>query len=261
MLAMYYLNRLLPTLLLVASIDARAIQANLNRRYDAAPIDAQIAAENAPTANPYSCGQSDTTNIDANAASINADTAYSGSSASNAAAVQDVTAMTGAGARAIYFMTNQDDNSVIMLPVQEDGTLAEGSIISTGGKGGVLIDAMTNAPVASDSLASQGAVRVVGNSLFAVNAGSNSLSMFAIDSTDPAKLTPVGQPAATGGDVRPLPPSLSPFLHICSISLTIHYSHSSPPPSPPPKPSQWSASATPAPPPASPAPPSTRSQV
>lgn len=106
-----------------------------------------------------------------------------------------------AGAKAIYMQSNQDQNSVIMLPVQADGTLGAGSIIATGGTGGVLIDGMTNEPAKSDVLASQGAVRVLGDNLFAVNAGSNSLSMFAIDPQDPAKLTQVGQAVETGGDV------------------------------------------------------------
>lgn len=110
-------------------------------------------------------------------------------------------------------MTNQDDNSVIMLPVQDDGKLSSGSIIATGGKGASLIDAMTGQPVATDSLASQGSVRVVGSTLFAVNPGSNSLSMFIIDPVDPAKLSMVGQPVSTGGDVRVATPLLALSLY------------------------------------------------
>lgn len=120
----------------------------------------------------------------------------------------------GAGARAIYFQTNQVENAIMMIPVQSDGTLGAGSSIATGGQGGALIDMMTGQPAATDVLASQGAVRVLGNNLFAVNAGSNSLSMFAIDAQ--GMLTQVGQAVETGGDVSfPfLPPSLSPILHI-----------------------------------------------
>jgi hypothetical protein len=182
---MHCLSSLIPALALAASVNARVIsQPNIRRNMMAAPMGGDSSAA------VMACGDPAAASMAASTAAATAATAPSGG-----------TTAAGAGAKAIYFMTNQDDNSVIMIPVQEDGTLKDGSIIATGGKGGVLIDAMTGQPAPSDTLASQGSVRVIGSSLFAVNAGSNSLSMFAIDPQDPAKLAAVGQAVETGGDV------------------------------------------------------------
>lgn len=65
-------------------------------------------------------------------------------------------------AKAIYFMTNAANNSIVSLKVASDGTLSDGSITATGGAGMSGIDS-TGAPAAPDSLFSQGAVKVVGN--------------------------------------------------------------------------------------------------
>ena len=64
--------------------------------------------------------------------------------------------------KAIYFMTNAADNSIVALPVMENGNVMDGSITPTGGKGQSSVDAMTNKPNAVDGAASQGAVRVAG---------------------------------------------------------------------------------------------------
>ncbi|KAL1855004.1 hypothetical protein Plec18170_004416 [Paecilomyces lecythidis] len=59
---------------------------------------------------------------------------------------------------------------------------------------------MTNQPAAPDALVGQSAVSVAGQYLFAVNAGSNTLSMLSIDEQDPTKLTMIGEPAAVPGE-------------------------------------------------------------
>ncbi|GJD05190.1 3-carboxymuconate cyclase [Colletotrichum higginsianum] len=59
----------------------------------------------------------------------------------------------------------------------------------TGGMGSNFIDGITNKPAAPDALASQSALTVAGNNLFAVNAGSNTITMFEIDQSNPTKLT------------------------------------------------------------------------
>ncbi|KAF7510746.1 hypothetical protein GJ744_006112 [Endocarpon pusillum] len=202
---MHYLSSLVLALALAASIDARAVSKNKNRRH----MDPATMAP-AASAAAGSCSGSDPAALNVAGAA-----ATGASPDANAAAAPAAEA----GAKAIYFMTNQDENSVIMLPVQDDGTLADGSIIATGGKGASLIDTKTGQPAASDTLASQGSVRVVGSSLFAVNAGSNSLSMFAIDPNDPAKLAPVGQPVGTGGDF-PTSVAASASLKIVCVGHT-----------------------------------------
>jgi hypothetical protein len=67
-------------------------------------------------------------------------------------------------AKAIYFMTNAANNSIVALKVAADGTLSDGSITATGGAGMSGLDS-TGAPAAPDSLFSQGAVKVAGNVL------------------------------------------------------------------------------------------------
>lgn len=120
--------------------------------------------------------------------------------------------------RAIYFMTNTAQNNIVALPVQQDGTLAQGCMTPTGGKGLQEISAMTGQPAAPDGLSSQDSVVVSGDvsiptiesyttkadlstqHLFAVNSGSNTLSMFRIGRQDPTKLTPMGQPVDVNGE-------------------------------------------------------------
>lgn len=55
--------------------------------------------------------------------------------------------------------------------------------------------------------------------LFAVNAGSNTLSMFAIDPTNPTSLTMIGQPGATGGDF-PTSAAASTDLNMTCVAHT-----------------------------------------
>ncbi len=66
------------------------------------------------------------------------------------------------GAKAIYFITNAAENSIVALKVAADGTLSDGSITPTGGAGMSGVDS-TGAPAAPDSLFSQGAVKTAGN--------------------------------------------------------------------------------------------------
>ncbi len=225
---MRYLSHALPALALAASIDARVLHQDLNRRHMDA---ARIAAADPTAACPCSCSDPAAMSLagpampapamPAPAMPAPAMPAPAAVSSNNMVAAGNATAAAGAGAKAIYFMTNQDANSIIMLPVQADGKLADGSIIATGGKGASLIDGKTNQSAQSDTLASQGAVRVVGSSLFAVNPGSNSLSMFAIDPQNPAKLAAVGQPVQTGGDVRSSSPSPSPSPPATSLTSNV----------------------------------------
>ena len=70
-------------------------------------------------------------------------------------------------AKAIYFMTNAANNSIVALKVAADGTLSDGSITATGGAGMNGVDS-NGAPAAPDALFSQGAVKVVGSVSFAL---------------------------------------------------------------------------------------------
>jgi hypothetical protein len=72
------------------------------------------------------------------------------------------TSASSTNAKAIYFITNAANNSIVALKVAADGTLSDGSITSTGGAGMSGVDS-TGAPAAPDSLFSQGALKVAGN--------------------------------------------------------------------------------------------------
>jgi hypothetical protein len=103
---------------------------------------------------------------------------------------------------AIYMLTNEASNAVVAVPIGQDGLLngAAATSTATGGAGANAVDASDGKPAAPDGLFSQQAVTIAGSHVFAVNPGSNTLSMFAIDARDPTKLTMVGKPAGVPGE-------------------------------------------------------------
>ncbi|KIW45490.1 uncharacterized protein PV06_03877 [Exophiala oligosperma] len=103
------------------------------------------------------------------------------------------------GAKAIYFITNDQTNSVVALPVGADGKLSSGSVTGTGGSGSNFIDGSTGMMAGPDALDSQSSLTIAGNNIFAVNAGSNTVSMMSFDPRNPTSLTMVGQPVALPG--------------------------------------------------------------
>jgi hypothetical protein len=100
--------------------------------------------------------------------------------------------------KAIYFLTNDDQNSVAAVAINADGTLGDATLTATGGSGSTCVDANGTA-VPNDALSGQSALTVVGQNVFAVNAGSNTVSMLAIDQNNPCALQLVGQPAQLPG--------------------------------------------------------------
>lgn len=66
-------------------------------------------------------------------------------------------------AKAIYFISNVLNNTVVALKVGANGKLSYGSSTPTGGSGMNGIDGTTNGTAAPDALFSQGAVKVAGN--------------------------------------------------------------------------------------------------
>ncbi|KAH7226307.1 hypothetical protein IWW34DRAFT_601156 [Fusarium oxysporum f. sp. albedinis] len=69
----------------------------------------------------------------------------------------------------------------------------------TGGAGSVAVDA-DGKPATPDALISQSALTIAGNNIFAVNAGSNTLSMLRVSRSDPTKLQMVGKPVQVPGE-------------------------------------------------------------
>jgi 6-phosphogluconolactonase len=104
-------------------------------------------------------------------------------------------ASAASGSYAYTLNNDGEQNGVVVLARNDDGSLTEtaGSPVATGGRGLVV-------PPGGDFDA-QGSVRVHGRYLLAVNPGSNSVAVLAIDGEH---LTPVaGSPFASGG-VTPL---------------------------------------------------------
>jgi hypothetical protein len=124
--------------------------------------------------------------------------------------------------KALYLLTNDEANAVVALPIDANGKLSPGTVTPTGGCGSVALNS-DKQPATPDALVSQSALTVAGSvsptrhshasvphaliidpfhlqSIFAVNAGSNSLSMLAISPSDPTRLTPVGAPVLIPGD-------------------------------------------------------------
>jgi 6-phosphogluconolactonase len=104
---------------------------------------------------------------------------------------------------AVYVLTNQPSNAVAAFDRAPDGTLTPAGTFSTGGSGNPV--AQPGDPP-TDPLASQGALILSDNNkfLFAVNAGSNEISVLAIGKNE---LTLVDK--VSSGGIRP-------------ISLTVH---------------------------------------
>ncbi|KAK4032135.1 hypothetical protein C8A01DRAFT_41419 [Parachaetomium inaequale] len=101
--------------------------------------------------------------------------------------------------RAVYFITNDESNAVVALPIGHDGKLSPGSVTLTDGTGAVALNG-NNQPATPDALVSQSALTISGDAIFAVNAGSNTLSMLAISPSDPTQLTLVGKPVSIPGE-------------------------------------------------------------
>ncbi|KAF2825153.1 hypothetical protein CC86DRAFT_418901 [Ophiobolus disseminans] len=105
--------------------------------------------------------------------------------------------------KAIYFLTNEKENAVVALPIDKNGMLSNGTVTTTGGAGSIAINGANGQPGVPDALVGQSALTVVGNvswRIFAVNAGSNTLTMLSISPSDPTCLTVKGQPVAVPGE-------------------------------------------------------------
>ncbi|TGJ81826.1 hypothetical protein E0Z10_g6949 [Xylaria hypoxylon] len=103
-----------------------------------------------------------------------------------------------ANGKAIYMISNEQKNAVLALPIGKNGLFTPGTatLTETGGAGMSGVDGDAGKPAGPDALFSQSSVTIAGNNLFAVNPGSNTVSMFAISRQDPTKLTLVGKPVA-----------------------------------------------------------------
>jgi hypothetical protein len=77
--------------------------------------------------------------------------------------------------KTVYFQTNEQQNSIVSIPIGHDGMLYGGMTTTTGGMGGDSIDGTTNMPAGPDALSSQGSVVVTGKVSLKTSHGSCSL--------------------------------------------------------------------------------------
>lgn len=68
--------------------------------------------------------------------------------------------------KAVYLLTNDANNAVVALPIDEDGALAAGTITPSGGAGSNTIDGTTMKPAQPDALVSQSSLTIAGNVSF-----------------------------------------------------------------------------------------------
>jgi len=109
-------------------------------------------------------------------------------------------AASGTSVGAAYFITNEPSgNFVVSADIGSDGKLNLRQAVSTEGVGSHGNDGGVNGP---DPLFTQGAVKAsaTAQALVAVNAGSNTISLFSINPADPAQLTLIGTPVGSGGE-------------------------------------------------------------
>jgi len=100
---------------------------------------------------------------------------------------------------AAYIITNDPSgNRILSMNIASNGKLSSVSSISAGGRGAHGI----TSPNGPDGLFSQGSVKTnaAANMLVTVNPGSNTLAMFKINPSNPAKLKMVGHPVSSEGE-------------------------------------------------------------
>ncbi|KAE9400232.1 hypothetical protein BT96DRAFT_975483 [Gymnopus androsaceus JB14] len=101
---------------------------------------------------------------------------------------------------ALYFITNeQSGNFVVASDIGSDGTVTLRQAVSTGGLGLHGNEGGVDGP---DGLFTQGAIKTsaASNMLATVNPGSNTLSLFSIDPSNPIDIKHVGDPVGSGGE-------------------------------------------------------------
>ncbi|EMD33526.1 hypothetical protein CERSUDRAFT_126221 [Gelatoporia subvermispora B] len=100
---------------------------------------------------------------------------------------------------AAYFMTNEPTgNFVIAADIGSDGTLTLNRAVVASGLGS---HGVSN-PIGPDALFAQGSVKAsaAGGILAVVNPGSNTISAFSINPSDPSAITMIGEPVSSEGE-------------------------------------------------------------
>ncbi|KAJ7066459.1 hypothetical protein C8F01DRAFT_1248474 [Mycena amicta] len=105
--------------------------------------------------------------------------------------------LTAGGPGGIYWMSNEPNgNFVFTANLDSSGKMLFGDAVYAGGRGAHM-GPDTSKP---NALQSQGSVKVVGDKIAVVNAGSDTVSLFQIDFQNPAFIRMIGQPISTMGN-------------------------------------------------------------
>ncbi|KAF7303514.1 hypothetical protein MIND_00580500 [Mycena indigotica] len=105
--------------------------------------------------------------------------------------------LTAKGPGGLYWMSNEPNgNFVFTANIDADGNVLFGDAVYAGGNGGHMGPDVSK----PNGLASQGSIKVIADKLVAVNAGSDTASIFQIDFQNPAFIRMIGQPISTSGN-------------------------------------------------------------
>ncbi|KAL4882965.1 hypothetical protein BJY04DRAFT_216684 [Aspergillus karnatakaensis] len=100
--------------------------------------------------------------------------------------------------KVIHILRNTAENAIISLPISGDGTLGKGHFTLTAGQGGTALNG-PGQPSGPDALFSQAPLAIAGDLIFALNPGSNTLSILKPNSDDPTSLTLFNDPVSVPG--------------------------------------------------------------
>jgi hypothetical protein len=64
--------------------------------------------------------------------------------------------------KAVYFISNDSPNTIVALPINEDGTLSAGTVTRSGGNGAVSFHNTPGVPAKPDGLVSQSSITIAG---------------------------------------------------------------------------------------------------
>ncbi|KAL4873103.1 hypothetical protein BDV12DRAFT_192601 [Aspergillus spectabilis] len=120
--------------------------------------------------------------------------------------------------KALYVMRNTAENVVIGIPITANGMLAKGHATLTGGRGGNAPNG-PNQPSGPDALFSQAPLTVAGEFIFAVNPGTNTLSVLKAHRANPAILTVLAEPVPIPGEF-PSTVAASVTNHLVCVGTT-----------------------------------------
>jgi hypothetical protein len=122
--------------------------------------------------------------------------------------------------KALYLITNENQNAVVALPIAADGTIGQGTQTLTGGAGSVALDATGN-PATPDALISQSSLKVAGNVSFQDTFIARAVTNFESRTSLQSMLALIRFQCSQSDKIRPLCASLANPLRFLAIFLIL----------------------------------------